>query len=50
MKTCVGEEFCRYGLGDSTALGVAIEERYKAVHVAKVLPLNWKAAQEQKAA
>ena len=24
-KTCVGSEFCRYGVGDSTALGIAIE-------------------------
>ena len=22
-KTCVGSEFCRYGVGDSTALGIA---------------------------
>ena len=23
VKTCVGTDFCRYGLGDSTALGIA---------------------------
>ncbi|HUE95010.1 MAG TPA: nitrite reductase large subunit NirB, partial [Longimicrobiaceae bacterium] len=27
VKTCVGSEFCRYGLGDSTRLGVEMEER-----------------------
>ncbi|HWH94865.1 MAG TPA: nitrite reductase large subunit NirB [Baekduia sp.] len=28
VKTCVGSEFCRFGLGDSTALGIRIEERF----------------------
>ncbi|WP_082983158.1 nitrite reductase large subunit NirB [Mycobacterium sp. 1423905.2] len=31
VKTCVGSDFCRYGLGDSTALGIAIEERYQSL-------------------
>ncbi len=31
MKTCVGSDFCRYGVGDSTALGIAIEERYQGL-------------------
>lgn len=30
-KTCVGSDFCRYGLGDSTALGIAIEKRFQGV-------------------
>jgi nitrite reductase (NADH) large subunit len=30
-KTCVGTEFCRYGVGDSTALGIAIERRFQGV-------------------
>lgn len=30
-KTCVGTEFCRYGLGDSTGLGIAIERRYQGL-------------------
>ncbi len=30
-KTCVGSEFCRYGLGDSTALGIAIERRFQGL-------------------
>jgi nitrite reductase (NADH) large subunit len=30
-KTCVGSDFCRFGLGDSTSLGVAIEERFKGI-------------------
>ena len=25
VKTCVGQDFCRFGVGDSTALGIAIE-------------------------
>ncbi|HEV7885283.1 MAG TPA: (2Fe-2S)-binding protein, partial [Solirubrobacteraceae bacterium] len=28
VKTCVGTDFCRYGLGDSTTLGIRIEERF----------------------
>jgi nitrite reductase (NADH) large subunit len=28
VKTCVGSDFCRYGLGDSTQLGIDIEERF----------------------
>ncbi|MBV9350574.1 MAG: NAD(P)/FAD-dependent oxidoreductase, partial [Mycobacterium sp.] len=31
VKTCVGSDFCRYGLGDSTALGIAIETRYQGL-------------------
>jgi len=30
-KTCVGTDFCRYGLGDSTALGIAIERRFQGL-------------------
>jgi nitrite reductase (NADH) large subunit len=30
-KTCVGSEFCRYGVGDSTSLGIAIEKRYQGL-------------------
>jgi nitrite reductase (NADH) large subunit len=30
-KTCVGSEFCRYGVGDSTTLGVQIERRFQGV-------------------
>jgi nitrite reductase (NADH) large subunit len=30
-KTCVGSEFCRFGVGDSVALGVAIEKRYQGI-------------------
>ncbi len=30
-KTCVGAEFCRYGVGDSTALGIAAERRYQGI-------------------
>jgi nitrite reductase (NADH) large subunit len=31
VKTCVGTDFCRFGLGDSTKLGIDIEERYKGI-------------------
>jgi nitrite reductase (NADH) large subunit len=31
VKTCVGSDFCRYGLGDSTALGIAIEDRFQGI-------------------
>ena len=30
-KTCVGTDFCRYGVGDSTALGIAIERRFQGL-------------------
>jgi nitrite reductase (NADH) large subunit len=29
VKTCVGSEFCRFGLNDSTSLGIAIEKRFQ---------------------
>ena len=31
VKTCVGSDFCRFGLGDSTALGIALEERFQGL-------------------
>jgi nitrite reductase (NADH) large subunit len=31
VKTCVGSEFCRFGLGESTALGIAIETRFQGL-------------------
>jgi nitrite reductase (NADH) large subunit len=30
-KTCVGTDFCRFGLGDSTSLGVAMEKRFQGL-------------------
>jgi len=30
-KTCVGTEFCRYGVGDSTTLGIQIEKRFQGI-------------------
>ena len=30
-KTCIGTEFCRYGLGESTALGIKIERRFQGL-------------------
>ena len=31
VKTCVGQDFCRFGLGDSTSLGIRIEERFQGI-------------------
>ncbi|MGH3787920.1 MAG: nitrite reductase large subunit NirB [Pseudonocardiaceae bacterium] len=31
VKTCVGLDFCRFGLGDSTKLGIDIEQRYQGL-------------------
>lgn len=31
VKTCVGQEFCRYGTGDSTKLGIEIESRFQGL-------------------
>jgi nitrite reductase (NADH) large subunit len=31
VKTCVGQEFCRFGLGDSTRLGVELETRLQGM-------------------
>lgn len=30
-KTCVGSSWCRYGVGDSLALGIELENRYKGI-------------------
>ena len=31
VKTCVGSDFCRFGVGDSTALGIAIETKFQGI-------------------
>jgi nitrite reductase (NADH) large subunit len=31
VKTCVGTDFCRFGLGDSTELGIKLEQRYQGL-------------------
>jgi nitrite reductase (NADH) large subunit len=38
-KTCVGTDFCRYGVGDSTSLGVAIETRFQGIEAPHKLKL-----------
>jgi nitrite reductase (NADH) large subunit len=38
-KTCIGSEFCRYGVGDSTTLGVQIERRYQGIETPHKLKL-----------
>jgi len=32
VKTCVGSDFCRYGLGDSIALGVELEKEWEGLY------------------
>ncbi len=31
VKTCVGSDYCRFGVGDSTTLGIAIETRFQGL-------------------
>ena len=38
-KTCVGSDFCRYGLADSTGLGIAIEKRFQGMEAPAKLKL-----------
>ncbi len=40
VKTCVGTDFCRFGLGDSTALGIRIEERFAGLESPAKLKLG----------
>lgn len=39
VKTCVGSDFCRFGLGDSTNLGIALEERFQGLETPAKLKL-----------
>ena len=39
VKSCVGTDFCRYGVGDAIALGVAMEERFKGLEAPAKLKL-----------
>jgi nitrite reductase (NADH) large subunit len=32
VKSCVGTDFCRFGIGDSTALAIEMEERWEGLH------------------
>jgi len=40
VKTCVGSDFCRFGVGDSTRLGITLEERYKGLESPAKLKLG----------
>ncbi|WP_380170022.1 nitrite reductase large subunit NirB [Kineococcus sp. DHX-1] len=40
VKTCVGTDFCRFGLGDSTQLGIDLETRYQGVEAPAKLKLG----------
>ncbi|MFD0927653.1 nitrite reductase large subunit NirB [Williamsia deligens] len=39
VKTCVGTDYCRFGLGDSTALGIAVEKRFMGLETPAKLKL-----------
>jgi nitrite reductase (NADH) large subunit len=39
VKSCVGTDFCRFGVGDAVALGVAMEERFKGLEAPAKLKL-----------
>lgn len=40
VKTCVGSAFCRFGLGDSTQLGIDIETRFQGIESPAKLKLG----------
>ncbi|WP_342762296.1 nitrite reductase large subunit NirB [Kineococcus rhizosphaerae] len=40
VKTCVGSEFCRFGLDDSTQLGIDLETRYQGIETPAKLKLG----------
>jgi nitrite reductase (NADH) large subunit len=40
VKTCVGTDFCRFGLGDSTKLGIDIETRFQGIETPAKLKLG----------
>ena len=40
VKTCVGSDYCRFGLGDSTRLGITLEERFKGLESPAKLKLG----------
>lgn len=39
VKSCVGSDFCRFGVGDSVTLGVDMEERFKGLEAPAKLKL-----------
>jgi nitrite reductase (NADH) large subunit len=39
VKSCVGTQFCRFGVGDAVTLGVEIEERFKGLEAPAKLKL-----------
>jgi len=39
VKSCVGTDFCRFGVGDAIALGVAMEDRFKGLEAPAKLKL-----------
>ena len=39
VKSCVGTDFCRFGVGDAISLGVAMEDRFKGLEAPAKLKL-----------
>ena len=39
VKSCVGTDFCRFGVGDAISLGVEMEERFKGIEAPAKLKL-----------
>ncbi|WP_432509078.1 nitrite reductase large subunit NirB [Kineococcus auxinigenes] len=40
VKTCVGTDYCRFGLGDSTQLGIDMETRFQGIETPAKLKLG----------
>ncbi|MCD4851343.1 nitrite reductase large subunit NirB [Arthrobacter sp. AK01] len=39
VKTCVGKDYCRFGTGDSTGLGIGLESRFQGIEAPAKLKL-----------
>lgn len=39
VKTCVGKDYCRFGTGDSTGLGIELESRFQGIEAPAKLKL-----------
>ncbi|AFR30284.1 nitrite reductase large subunit NirB [Arthrobacter sp. Rue61a] len=39
VKTCVGKDYCRFGTGDSTGLGISLESRFQGIEAPAKLKL-----------
>ena len=41
VKTCVGTDFCRFGLGDSIGLGIEMEKLWEGLHTPHKVKSGW---------